>query len=32
MSELYNAIDKTAMLEFYKERLKLPKFPKGMTL
>lgn len=32
MSELQATIDKMCMIEFYKDRLKLPKWPKNYTL
>jgi hypothetical protein len=32
LSEIHKAIDRICMLEYYQERLKLPKYPKGLTL
>lgn len=32
LSEVQASIDKLCTLEYYRERLKLPRFPKGLTL
>jgi hypothetical protein len=32
LSEVQAAIDKICIVEYYQERLKLPKYPKGLTI